>query len=302
MRFFEQNTGVAVVAPAKVNLFLELLGKRPDGYHELASLMVGLTLADRLTFSPRHDGEVRLSADYPGLTIGPDNLIVKAAEALRRRFGATHGADIRLAKRIPIAAGLAGGSTDAAAALVGLSRLWKLRPARDDLLTLAAELGSDVAFFFALPAAWCTGRGEIVEPLTPSRALDVVLVFPPIGCSTASVYRNVVVPPRPHAGGDARAAFLAGDVDGLSRSLFNRLEAAAETVAPELRRWREAIERVAPLGCRMSGSGSTLFALARSRVEAAALARTLSTHPDLAGCRVAAVRTLIDNRSRRPWT
>src|SRR5207245_2521843 len=110
-------------------------------------------------------GEILLRCDHPGLSTGPDNLVVRAADLLRRHMGCQRGATIQLIKRIPLAAGLAGGSTDAAATLAGLNRLWRLGLRRADLATLGADLGSDVAFFFATPAAWCTGRGERVTPL-----------------------------------------------------------------------------------------------------------------------------------------
>jgi len=292
MRVFRNETGVWIGAPAKVNLFLELLGKRPDGFHELATLMVGLSLRDTLSFADRADGEVTLAIDRPDLSAGPDNLIVKAANLLRSQTGVRRGATIRLAKRIPMAAGLAGGSTDAAATLIGLNNLWNAGLSKDDLARLAAELGSDVAFFLSLPAAWCTGRGEIVEALPAPRAFDLVLVFPPFGCNTGGVYRNTVLPNVPETGGAVRQAFAAGDVAMLSRALHNRLEAAAEVVAPPLRVLKEAIARVAPLGCRMSGSGSTLFALTHDAAEAQKLTERLRSLPELAGCRFQAVRTL----------
>src|SRR5947207_4295880 len=123
--FAERRNGAVVVrAPAKVNLFLEVLAKRPDGYHEIATLMVAVSLYDTLEFKEDPTGHVRLQCDLPNLSTGPDNLVCRAAEALRRHAGITRGAAIRLTKRIPLAAGLAGGSTDAAATLAGLNQLW----------------------------------------------------------------------------------------------------------------------------------------------------------------------------------
>ncbi len=292
MRAFESSQTIVIGAPAKVNLFLELHGKRPDGYHELATLMVGLSLRDTLAFSDRADGVVQLTCNRPELSTGPDNLIVKAARLLQERIGIRRGATIDLAKRIPMAAGLAGGSTDAAATFLGLNRLWNAELSVGELAMMAAELGSDIAFFFSLPAAWCTGRGEIVEPLIAPRALDVVLIFPPFGCDTASVYRHTTLPKAPASGDGVRRAFAAGDTESLAANLLNRLEPAAELVAPPLRPLKDAIARVAPLGCLMSGSGSTLFALARSRAEALRLVGELQALPELAGCGIRAVRTL----------
>jgi len=156
----KSSDALVVWAPAKVNLFLEVLARRPDGYHEINTLMVTVSLYDTLEFKEEASGAIRLRCDQPNLSTGADNLVVRAAELLRRRSGCARGADIGLAKRIPLAAGLAGGSTDAAAALVGLNRLWGLGLAEAELAGLAAELGSDIPFFFAAPAAWCTGRRE----------------------------------------------------------------------------------------------------------------------------------------------
>src|SRR5262249_44342876 len=145
---------VVIQAPAKVNLFLEVLGKRADGYHEIATLMVAVGLYDTLEFTDEPAGRVLLACDHAELSTGSDNLVCRAAALLRHRTGCARGAAIRLVKRIPLAAGLAGGSSDAAAALAGLNMLWQLGLNRRELASLGAELGSDVAFFFSPPAAW----------------------------------------------------------------------------------------------------------------------------------------------------
>src|SRR5438874_4139070 len=147
-------------APAKVNLFLEVVGKRADGFHAVNTLMVAVSLVDTLEFASADDGLLDLTCSDPALSVGPENLVVRAANVLRRHTGSRAGAAICLTKRIPMQAGLGGGSSDAAATLVGLNRLWGLNLGADVLTTLAASLGSDVAFFLDGPAAWCTGRGE----------------------------------------------------------------------------------------------------------------------------------------------
>src|SRR5713226_7086907 len=129
---------VIVRASAKVNLFLEVLAQRPDGFHEIATLLAAVSLYDTLEFKEDATGHVRLWCDQPGLSTGPDNLVCRAAEALRRRIGSTRGAAIRLTKRIPMAAGLAGGSTDAAATLSGLNQLWELGLSSGELAALCA--------------------------------------------------------------------------------------------------------------------------------------------------------------------
>src|SRR6266545_3106477 len=138
----ERHGGAVFVwAPAKVNLYLEVLGKRPDGYHEIATLMAAVSLYDTLEFREEASGQVVVTCDHPTLSTGPDNLVCRAAALLRQHRPGPAGARIRLRKRIPLAAGLAGGSTDAAAALAGLNRLWRLGLTPPDLAALGAQLG-----------------------------------------------------------------------------------------------------------------------------------------------------------------
>ncbi len=228
------GSALVVRAPAKVNLFLEVLRRRPDGYHDLATLMVAVGLYDTLEFKEEATDAVVLHCDQPKLSTGPDNLICRAVELVRQTAKVSKGVSIRLWKRIPLAAGLAGGSSDAAATLAGLNRLWKLGWDRAKLVELGAQLGSYVAFFFSTPAAWCTGRGEIVEPVKLGRVLDFVLVCPPVGCSTAEVFRNLVVPTEPIDGDELRRAAVEGDVEKLGVLLHNRLQPAAERLCPQV--------------------------------------------------------------------
>ena len=179
--------GVEVLAPAKLNLFLEVLGRRPDGYHEIESLMVAVSLYDTLTFTDDPSGEISLRCNDPALPVGSDNLVVKAAERLRASADSLRGARIVLDKAIPAQAGLGGGSSDAAATLVALDRLWDLRTPPKTLDDLAGEIGSDVAFFMHAPAAVCRGRGEQVESVPLNDVYHFVLVCPPVGMSTADV-------------------------------------------------------------------------------------------------------------------
>lgn len=260
-------------APAKVNLFLEVPHRRPDGFHAVATMMVAIDLADTLSFMTAPT--LTLTCTDPALSTGADNLVMKAADRLRAFSGRSDGAHIHLTKNIPAAAGLAGGSSDAAATLVGLSRLWNLNLDPETLAALAADLGSDVAFFLAPSAAWCTGRGEIVEPVRLGRTLHFVLVCPAEGLSTAAVYRALTPPAQPRDGGAMRRAVASGDVVAIGRELFNRLQTPAETLMPRLGEWRQTLGAEAPLGCLMSGSGSTLFALCADRADASALAGRL---------------------------
>jgi 4-diphosphocytidyl-2-C-methyl-D-erythritol kinase len=199
----------------------------------------------------------------------------RAAELLRRHTGRTDGCRIRLTKRIPLAAGLAGGSSDAAATLVGLNRLWRLGLGTPELMTLAAELGSDVAFFLGGDAAWCTGRGEIVTPLRPTTPLWLVLVCPPMGLSTARVFQALKTPGQPVDGSGLRQALLEGDSNAVGRGLFNRLQPVAEELCPALAELRHRLAALGGAGQLMSGSGTTWFVLCRDADEAHRVARGL---------------------------
>ena len=272
--------GVEVLAPAKLNLFLEILSRRSDGYHEIETLMVAVDLHDRLSFADDPSGVITLRCDDPTLPIGGDNLVVKAAEQLKAATGCPCGASIALEKTIPAQAGLAGGSSDAAAALVALDRLWGLGLSSDRLAAVAGAVGSDVAFFLHTPAAICRGRGERVEPWPLGWARQFVLVCPPVGLSTADVYRNVRPPARPRPIGPVLDALAHEGPAVLGRSLFNRLQPTAEALCPALERVRNALEELCPShldGHLMSGSGSAYFGLARDPAAADAAARRLET-------------------------
>lgn len=265
--------GVVIAAPAKLNLFLEILSKRPDGYHELASLMVAIELFDTLTIRAASGSEISLTCEPASLSTGPDNLVHKAAIALREHVKRPDlGAEISLTKRIPTQAGLGGGSSDAAAALVGLNRIWKLGLTREELVGIAASIGSDVAFFLTLPAAWCTGRGEIAQPQPSEGCFHFVLVCPPVGLGTAGVYKRLAVPEKPRDGAAVRDAFRAGDASALGGALFNRLEEPAFALEPLVGRIRQRLAAAGPCGAMMSGSGSTVFAVCRDRSHAVAVA------------------------------
>lgn len=275
MLLLRSGTAVSVWAPAKVNLFLEVLGKRPDGYHEIATLMVAVSLYDTLLFEAEPSGAIRLECDHPELSTGPDNLICRAADLLRQRSGKKLGARIRLIKRIPLAAGLAGGSSDGAATLLGLNALWGLGWTREHLVPLGAELGSDIAFFFSLPAAWCTGRGEVVTPLQLGTPLYLVLACPKVGLSTAAVYRGVRVSDQPLKGEEIRQAVFRGEVEETGRRLHNRLQEPALKLCPEVGELLGLLAQHQPAGQMMSGSGTTVFALCRDGRSALDLAAKL---------------------------
>lgn len=265
-------------APAKTNLFLEVRGRRPDGFHELDTVFVELALADELTATPRPDDALVLEVAGEGaggaVPAGPENLVWRAADALRRRAGRPElGATLRLTKRIPAGGGLGGGSSDAAAALRALDEAWKLRSDPAALAELAAGLGSDVPFFLAGGVQRGRGRGELLEPLSrPARPLELVLLLPPFPCPTPQVYRALAphLPTEPRGPEALLAALASGDPAEVGAALFNRLEAPAFALFPALAELKQELEALpGVVGALLSGSGSTLLGVARDGAAAA---------------------------------
>ena len=247
----------SVEAFAKVNRGLHVLGKRPDGHHEIHTIFQTVELTDTLFFSEGEEGDRTVSLTIEGAELPADesNLILRAAHGLRERFPVRLGARIHLSKRIPVGGGMGGGSSNAAAALRGLSELWKLPVTEDDLHLLAAELGSDVPFFLIGGRARGTGRGEIVEPLPDGPEEWLVLVFPPFSLSTAVVYVALSAPPLTDSPGFSN--LCSSDSGGGPDR--NDLESAAESLQGGLRRFRLALSDLGATSARLSGSGSTVF-------------------------------------------
>jgi 4-diphosphocytidyl-2-C-methyl-D-erythritol kinase len=294
-------TAVTLAAPAKLNLFLEVLGRRSDGYHELATLMVALDWCDTLEVRLATEGERHLECEPAGSApCGSENLVWRAAELLAERVG-RHAAGwrMRLSKRVPSQAGLGGGSSDAAAALLGLQRLWKLALTQDELVAIGAAVGSDVPFFLAAPVGWCTGRGEVVAEESLACPLHFVVVCPPVGLATGRVYAALQLPRAPRDGSGVREALRRGEISALGERLFNRLQEPALELEPLLGRLHRRLGQAAPFGACLSGSGSALFALCRSRAEAVHVAEAfLRQQPaDEPRSRVVVVQSLAPHRT-----
>ncbi len=242
-----------IEAPAKVNLFLEVLGKRPDGYHEIVTVMQTVSLFDTLEVE---EGE-GFAIEVEGIPIPPggENLVLKAARLLAEKAGIRRGALFRLLKRIPPGAGMGGGSSDAAAALLALNQVWGLKASREDLAAVAARVGSDVPFFLHGGTALCRGRGELVESLEPLPAFPLLLVWPGLALSTRAVYEAVgSIAGRRREVGDFLSELGKHDLAALEAACFNRLEEAALKVAPGLADVSRRLGR-----CRMTGSGSAFY-------------------------------------------
>lgn len=289
---------------AKVNLFLEILAKRPDGFHELETVMARIDLADTLSFSPLSEPRIELSwrEDFtledaaedpaaglfmeapPPVPPVDENLVYRAVDRLRREYGVKQGVSIALTKRVPLASGLAGGSSDAAAALWGAALLWELPRDVAKLQQIAASLGSDIPFFllesppgsgaFASAALAC-GRGERLAEVSGLAGLNLVVARPPAGLSTALVYRHC----RPSAAPKSSAALIAAlqrrDLDAAGKLLHNQLQPPAEELSPWVRRLKAAFDELDLPGHQMSGSGTAYFGLCRDAEHAARCAAAL---------------------------
>ena len=264
---------LTLLARAKINLTLDVLGKREDGYHEVSMIMQSLELADCVHL--RDADTISLETDSRQLPADETNLAYRAAVLLQRQYRVQRGVHICLEKKIPLAAGLAGGSADAAAVLRGLSWLWELNLTPRELCGLGAVLGSDVPFCLYGGTALATGRGELVAelPNLPPRA--VVLAKPPIGVATAHVYsqyRSETV--RIHPDTEAvLAAVRRSDWQGIESSLVNVLESVTITENPQLAAMKELMLAAGATGSLMSGSGPTVFCLTENETIAIDIAQ-----------------------------
>ena len=182
---------IIIKSPAKINLHLEVIGKRKDGFHELAMIMQNIDLSDYLELEINNEGLIKLETDCNNLNVSSDNLIVKSANLLRKKLNIDYGANIFLSKNIPIGAGLAGGSSNAAATLIGLNKLWNLNLDKKTLCSLSSKLGSDIPFFIYGGIQLCFGRGEILEKLDSNFEYGVLLLKNPnVSVSTADTYKK----------------------------------------------------------------------------------------------------------------
>jgi len=260
------------LSPCKVNLVLNILGKRADGFHELETLMHPVRLFDRLTFE-RTGAAVQLTCSAAGLPVDSRNLVCRAAEAFLDKAGIRDGVRLHLEKHIPLAAGLGGGSGNAATTLLGMNELFGAPLPEADLYEIAASLGSDIPFFLQERPALATGRGEKVESLNQFPALAGccwILIHPGFGIATAWAYQELARFPEAFQGRPGRAAAVAeqlrrGDLTGACAGLYNSLEAPALDKYPILTLYQEFFRENGALGTLMSGSGSTTFALMRNR-------------------------------------
>lgn len=269
---------VITTAPGKINCYFRVGPPREDGYHEVASLYVAVSLLEQIEATLREDGELQLSlepgspvvSDPDNFPLGPNNLVWKAAQLLREHTGCTLGANLHITKRVPIAGGMGGGSADAAAALVACNELWGTGLDREELGRLGARLGADVPFALMGGAAIGLGIGDQLAPLLTRAKTQWVLIPASFGLSTPRVYSML---DRLRAGQDVEVpqeidpqvikALMASDAEALSQLLVNDLTQASLALAPELGTVRDLAEGAGALRAMVSGSGPTLALLVR---------------------------------------
>ena len=251
-------------APAKINLTLDVLHKREDGFHEVEMIMTTVDLADRVWLRPTTDGKIIIKVSERFVPNDRKNLAYQAADMLRRMYSIRDGVEITLDKRIPVAAGLAGGSSDAAATLRGLNRLWKLGLSAEKLAAIGAKIGSDVSFCVHGGTALATGRGEKIKHLPAPPNCWVILAKPAISVSTADIYRNLDVAKVQHPDTSGMLEALeTGDYEKMCESLGNVLEPITMNIHPQVIDLKEKMERFGADAVLMSGSGPTVFGFVR---------------------------------------
>lgn len=293
----------SLIAPAKINLYLEIIGDRPDGYHELAMILQSIDLADQIDLRSNGTDYIRVHCDDPAIPVDNSNLAYKAAALMAEQFPQIYnkfgGVDITIHKRIPMGAGLAGGSTDAAAVLVGIDLMWKLGLTQAEIQDLAAQLGSDIPFCVSGGTAIATGRGEKLAPLPSVDFLYAVLAkHRSLAISTPWAYKtyrqqfsqsyvsgNSLLERRQrvHAGSMVSAI---GKREGekIGQLLHNDLEKVVLPAHPQVEQLRQTLAQFHPMGVMMSGSGSTVFALTDSKAQAEQIRQQLKAvlpDPDL---------------------
>lgn len=268
---------LTIKAPAKINWFLEILGKRPDGYHEIATVMQAIDLFDEISVEDDPAAQLSLSCNID-LGDPRQNLVYRAAELLRDQYAPGRGARIILKKLVPHGAGLGGGSSDAANALIALNRLWGLNLGNQVLRTVVSKVGSDCAFFIDGGTAICTGRGEIIESIQDIVGVNLVILYPEDVCPTSKVYQELAG----HLTYQPRDCYLfhdfryTGNISELAGLVFNRLQDAALRVSSRLHSvWGETAHEPEVLVRFVSGSGSSIAFLMPDRSSAETLAQSL---------------------------
>ena len=256
-------------APAKINLGLNVIGKRADGYHELDMIMTNIDLSDKLIINELDEDVIKVSSNSGNVPQNSKNHAYKAARLIKNKFKIKKGLSIHIEKNIPVAAGLAGGSSDAAATLRALNKLWNLNLDLAELAKIGEEVGSDVPFCVYGVTSRVSGRGEIVEPITKAPKFWLVIVKPNFGVSTPSIFKKVELDSISHPDiNKLQEAIDNQDINEMNRFLGNSLEDVTEKIHPDIRRIKKCLEDSGAEGVLMSGSGPTVFAVCSKKSRA----------------------------------
>ena len=288
-------TQISLKAPAKLNLYLRVLKKRSDGFHNIKTIFERINLVDHIRLRSNKTGKICITCDHPHVPLGPKNLVYKVAQILKEKSGIPHGVDIDIKKNIPVAAGLAGGSTNAASVLMGLNRLWRLKLSDISMLRIAKQIGSDVPFFL-YDSSWAMGveRGDKIRPLKIKRKLWHILVVPRIKMYTPKVYSRIRIPTdqtgaKPANRGGTNVLTKTTDnanilvhklrnsnIMSISSLLYNDLEKVVLQICPRIKNLKDRLKSLNAKGVTVSGSGPSVYGLTDSEREAKQIQAQLS--------------------------
>ncbi|MCK5215349.1 MAG: 4-(cytidine 5'-diphospho)-2-C-methyl-D-erythritol kinase [Candidatus Omnitrophica bacterium] len=262
---------VFLQAPAKLNLFLKVVNKRKDGYHNLETLFERIDLCDDIRLSSTKQDNIRIICNNPQVPRGPKNLVCRAAKLMKEKYGIKKGLEVNLTKRIPVAAGLGGGSSDAATTLMGLNKLWELKASKEELIQLGQELGSDIPFFIH-ECSWGLGteRGDVIKNVNIKAKLWHILVVPRIKMYSREVFTKLKMQLTKNTD---NASILIRylrekNITKLGQELHNDLEDSILRICPRLFNPKKAFEKLGITGIVFSGSGPSVFGLVKTRKEA----------------------------------
>lgn len=270
-------------AYAKVNLGLDVIRRREDGYHEVKMIMQTVKLYDQLSLKKNTSGEINLTTNLPYLPVGKKNLVYRAIDLIRENYNIKDGLDVHLEKYIPVAAGMAGGSTDAAAAFVGMNQLFGLGITQNTLLKYAVTLGADIPYCIMRGTALSEGIGEVLTPLPSIPQCWFLIVKPVFSISTKFVYEHLHLDENTvHPDIDGMVdAICQGNLEGITSRMGNVLEDVAVKDYPKIQVIKETMNSLGAMNSLMSGSGSTVFGIFTSREEAQRAARVFQKDPEI---------------------
>ena len=268
---------ISLNAYGKINLGLDVVRRREDGYHEVKMIMQTVKLHDRLTFCDTDSNVIEIEANSADIPVTEDNIIYKACELMRSTYGITKGVKVKLDKQIPVAAGMAGGSTDAAATLVAMNRLFDLNLTEEKLMELGVKIGADVPYCVMQGTALSEGIGEVLTAVPPMPDCYIAIAKPPVGVSTKWVYQNLRVSElERHPDIDGMVdALKAGDLKGVADRMENVLETVTIPEHPEIEEIKDIMKDRGALNSLMSGSGPTVFGVFEDKDMAQAAVQSL---------------------------